>query len=115
MVIRALSSTGESLVLHMKTEERSHDLHTHINDVVTGTKTRWEELKKRAEFRWNEAKERGDLFESFVDRLSEFAGWLSEFYRSVYDEFCERIPPKASDEITAHHRSTLKVRGREAK
>ena len=71
---------------------------------------RWEELNKKAELHWNEARERGDAFDTFVNRLSEFAGWLNEFYRSVYDEICERIPPKASDEIIAHHRSTLKVR-----
>ena len=110
MVVRALSSTGESLLANMKTAERSHDLDKHINDIISSTKTRWEELKKKVELRSAEARERGERFESFIDRLTDFTTWLSEFYSSVYEEFLERIPPKASDEIIAHHRTTLRVR-----
>ncbi|MCG8625054.1 MAG: hypothetical protein MJE68_24020 [Proteobacteria bacterium] len=94
----------------MKTAERSHDLDKYINNIISSTKTRWEELKKRVELRSAEARERGDRFESFIDRLTDFTMWLSEFYSSVYEEFLERIPPKASDEIIAHHRTTLRVR-----
>ena len=109
MVVRALSSTGESLVCHMNTAERSPELNSHINDVVSTVRTKWEELKEKTELRWNTAKERGEKFETFIDRLTDFASWLSDFYSSVYEEFCERIPPKASDEIIAHHRTTLRV------
>ena len=110
MVVHALSSTGESLLVNMKTAERSPDLDKHINDIVSETKTRWEELKKKAELHSGEAKERGERFEAFINLLTDFATWLSEFYSSVYEEFLERIPPKASDEIIAHHRTTLRVR-----
>ena len=110
MVVQALSSTGESLLVNMKTAERSPDLDKHINDTVSGTKMRWEELKKKVELRSAEAKESGERFETFINRLTDFTTWLSEFYSSVYEEFLERIPPKASDEIIAHHRTTLRVR-----
>ena len=109
MVVRALSSTGESLVINMKTAERLPDLDKHINDIISGTKMRWEELKKKAELCSEQAKERGGRFEAFINRLTDFTTWLSEFYSSVYEEFLERIPPKASDEIIAHHRTTLRV------
>ena len=110
MVVHALSSTGESLLVNMKTAERSPDLDKYVNDIVSETKTRWEELKKKAELHSGEAKERGERFEAFINLLTDFATWLSEFYSSVYEEFLERIPPKASDEIIAHHRTTLRVR-----
>lgn len=93
----------------MKTTERSPDLDEHINDVVSGIKTRWEELKKKVELQSEEAKERGEKFEAFISCLTDFTTWLSEFYSTVYEEFLERIPPKASDEIIAHHRTTLRV------
>ena len=109
MVVRALSSTGESLVVNMKTAERSPDLDKHINDIVSGTKMRWEELKKKVELCSEQVKERGGRFEAFINHLTDFTTWLSEFYSSVYEEFLERIPPKASDEIIAHHRTTLRV------
>jgi hypothetical protein len=97
---------GESLLVNMKTAERSHDLDKHINDIVSETKTRCEELKRKAELRSEEAREKGERFEAFIDRLTDFTTWLSEFYSSVYEGFLERIPPKASDEIIAHHRTT---------
>jgi hypothetical protein len=83
-----------------------------INTSTTSTRTRWEELKKKAELRSEEARERGERFEAFIDRLTDFTTWLSEFYSSVYEEFLERIPPKASDEIIAHHRTTLRESSR---
>ena len=110
LVVTALSSTGQSLISHMITEVRSPELNTHINDVISGIKMRWEELKTKAELRLTTTRERGERFESFIDKLTDFSSWMSEFYSEVYDEFCERIPPKASDEIIAHHRTTLKVR-----
>ena len=109
VVVRALSSTGESLVVYMKTGERSPDLNSHIKDIISGINTKWEELNEKAEIQWKVACERGEKFEVFVDKLTAFYNWLSEFYSTVYDEFCERIPPKASDEIIAHHRTTLRV------
>ena len=109
MVVRALSSTGESLVIHMKTGERSPELNSHINDIVSQMNAKWEELKEKAEVQWKVACERGEKFEVFVGKLTDFYNWLSEFYSTVYDEICERIPPKASDEIIAHHRNILKV------
>ena len=109
LVVTALSSTGQSLMSHMITEVRSPELNTHINDVISGIKTRWEELKTKAELFLTTTRERGERFESFIDKLTDFSSWMSEFYSEVYDEFCERIPPKASDEIIAHHRTTLKV------
>ena len=109
MVVRALSSTGESLVVYMKTGERSPELNSHINGIVSRINTKWEELKEKAELQWKAACERGEKFEVFVGELTDFYNWLSEFYSTVYDEFCERIPPKASDEIIAHHRTTLRV------
>ena len=109
MVVSALSSTGESLMLGMKTDERSPELGAYINDVISGIKTRWEELKVKVELHWKVAKERGDKFEAFITCLTDFTNWLSEFYSTVYEEFCERIPPKASDEIITHHRTKLRV------
>ena len=109
MVVRALSSTGESLSVHMKTGERSPELTTHINDIVSEMNTKWKELKEKAKLQGKVACERGEKFEAFVDKLTDFYNWLSDFYSTVYDEICERIPPKASDEIIAHHRNILKV------
>ena len=93
----------------MKTAERSPDLDKHINDVISETTMRWEELKRKAELHSETAKERGEKFETFINHLTDFMSWLSEFYSTVYEEFLERIPPKASDEIIAHHRTTLRV------
>ena len=109
MIVRALSSTGESLLAHMKTKEISHKLSVHINDVVSKIKTKWVELKEKEDFQWKAANEKGEKFEKVIEKLAEFSSWLNEFYSTVYEEFCEQIPPKSSNEIIAHHRTTLRV------
>ena len=81
----------------------------HINDVVSKIKTKWVELKGKVDLQWKAASEKGEKFEKFIKKLTDFSSWLSEFYSTVYEEFCEQIPPKASNEIIAHHRTTLRV------
>ena len=106
VVVCALESTGQSILEEMQLKGANVK---EMPSQIANVRTRWEGLRKGLKEQNEVVGYYAERFEQYLNRLSRFMNWLSEFYGKLYDEVCVEVPSKASEDVISRHKNQLEV------